>query len=115
MFTLTDKALERFKKILKDQGNESYGIRIFTAGAGCCGPSLALDMVEQAEDGDITIEKGGLKVFIEKAADATLAAASMDFSEQRGFVLTGVEEHSCGEGGCDEGSCDEGSCDECDE
>ena len=106
MFTLTDKALEKFKMILKDQGNESYGIRIFTAGAGCCGPSLALDMVEQASDGDITIEK---------AADVTLAAASMDFSEQRGFVLTGMEEHSCGEGGCDEGSCDEGSCDECDE
>ncbi len=105
MLSLTDKALERFKKILKEQGNEGYGIRIFTAGAGCCGPSLALDMVERAVDGDVTIEKDGLKVFIEKDANATLAAASMDFSEQRGFVLNGMAEHTC----------DEGSCDECDE
>ncbi len=108
MITLTDKALERFKKILKDQGCENYGIRIFTAGAGCCGPSLALDMVEQPVDGDVTIEKDGLKVFIEKDASATLAAASMDFSEQRGFVLNGMEQHTC-----DDESCDE--CDECDE
>lgn len=115
MLTLTDKARERFKKIIKEQGYESYGIRIFTAGAGCCGPSLALDMVEQPIDGDVTIEKDGLKVFIEKDASVTLAEASLDFSEQRGFVLTGMEEHSCGEGGCDEESCDDGSCDECDE
>ncbi len=32
MLTLTDRVVERFKKILKDQGYENYGIRIFTAG-----------------------------------------------------------------------------------
>jgi iron-sulfur cluster assembly accessory protein len=105
MLSLTDKALERFKKILKEQGYESYGIRIFSAGAGCCGPSLALDMVEQAMDGDVTVEKDGLKVFIEKDANETLSTATMDFTEQRGFVLNGTAEHTC----------DDGSCDECDE
>ena len=105
MLSLTDKAVERFKKILKEQGYESYGIRIFTAGAGCCGPSLALDMVEKAMDGDVTFEKDGLKVFIEKDANMTLATAVMDFSEQRGFVLSGMPGSTC----------DDGSCDECDE
>ncbi len=98
MFTLTDNALARFKKILKDQGYENYGIRVFTAGAGCCGPSLALDMVERPMDGDVTIEKDGVKVFVEKAANATLAAAMLDFSEQRGFVLNGMPQS-------DKGSC----------
>ncbi len=115
MLSLTETALERFKKILKEQGNESYGIRIFSAGAGCCGPSLALDMVEQAQDGDVTFEKEGLKVFIEKDANETLAEATMDFSEERGFVLNGMAEHSCHDGSCETGSCDDGSCDECDE
>lgn len=110
MLSLTDNALQRFKKILKDEGNEHYGIRIFSAGAGCCGPSLALDMVEQSQDGDVTFEKEGLKVFIEKDTNETLAAATMDFSEQRGFVLNGMAEHTS-----HDGSCDDGSCDECDE
>ena len=98
MLTLTNNAVERFKKIIKDQGTSGSGIRIFTAGAGCCGPSLALDIVEQPMDGDVTIEKDGLRVFVEKDASATLAAASMDFSDQRGFVLSGMpqsEKSSC--------------------
>lgn len=111
MLTLTDNALQRFKKILKDEGCEDYGIRIFTADSGCCGPSLALDLVEQAKDGDVTFKKDGLKVFIEKDANELLAAATMDFSEQRGFAVNGMEEHACGEGSCDEESCEgEGSC-----
>ena len=68
MLSLTDKAVERFKKILKDEGRENYGIRIFADGPGCCGPSLALDLAEQAVEGDATFEKEGLKVFIGKDA-----------------------------------------------
>ncbi|MCL4557420.1 MAG: iron-sulfur cluster assembly accessory protein [Deltaproteobacteria bacterium] len=90
MLTLTDRALERFKKILKDEGCESFGIRIFMTDSGCCGPSLALDLVERAADGDVTIDQNGLKVFVEKDANETLAAATMDFSDQRGFVLNGM-------------------------
>jgi hypothetical protein len=68
----------------------------------------------------VTVEKDGLKVFIEKDANVALAAAIMDFSEQRGFVLNGMEEHSCEDGSCEDGSCEDGSCedgscDECDE
>ncbi len=98
MLTLTDKALERFKKILKDEGCENYGIRIFTADSGCCGPSLALDLMEQAKDGDVTFEKEGLKVFVEKGTNDQLSAATMDFSEQRDFVLNGMPQS-------DKGSC----------
>ncbi len=89
MLTLTDKALKRFKKILKDEECESFGIRIFMTDKACCGPSLALDLVEQAADGDMPFEKDGLKVFIEKKAEGMLSAATMDFSDSRGFVVNG--------------------------
>lgn len=113
MLILTDKAVQRFRKILKDEGCEHFGIRIFMTDSGCCGPSLALDLVEQAADGDVTMEKGGLKVFMEKDADETLSAATMDFSDQRGFTVTGMPQTD--QGSCCSSGCEDDACDECEE
>ncbi len=116
MPTLTDQAVQRFKRILKDEGCENYGVRIFLTDSGCCGPSLAIDLVEHASDGDVTIEKDGLRVFVEKDAETTLAEATMDFSGEHGFVVRGMPQSdhgSCCSPGCDDDAGD--ACDECDE
>ena len=113
MLEVTDMAVEKFRKILKDEKLEHFGIRIFMTDSGCCGPSLALELVEQATDGDVTIEKDELRVFIEKDAEATLAAATMDFSDEHGFVVRGMPQSD--HGSCCSSGCGDDSCDECDE
>jgi len=47
------------------------------------------------EENDVTLEKDGLKLFLEKQADEILTQATIDFDDKRGFVTTGVPSSSC--------------------
>lgn len=59
MLTLTDNAVKRFKEMIGEKSGKDYGIRVFAAGGGCCGPSLAMDIADGAKRGDATLEKTG--------------------------------------------------------
>ncbi|MFN3396875.1 MAG: hypothetical protein ACK4Z9_08815 [Thermodesulfovibrionales bacterium] len=54
-----------------------------------------MDIAEEAEKGDVILEKDGLKVFLEKEANRLLSEASIDFSDNQGFVLRGMPQTSC--------------------
>ena len=54
-----------------------------------------MDIADGAWKGDITLEENGLKVFVEKDADRMLSASAVDFSEERGFIITGMHRDSC--------------------
>ena len=73
MLKVSDTAAEKAKEILKAEGKESWGLRVFIHGAGCCGPSYGMDIDENAKEGDETVEKNGLKVFVDKEASASLS------------------------------------------
>ncbi len=55
-----------------------------------------MDIAKAAQSGDKTLEINGLKVFIEERANAMLENTNIDFQEQQGFVLTGMQPSSCG-------------------
>lgn len=48
-----------------------------------------------AENGDVTLERDGLKVFLEKEANKLLSDATIDFSDEQGFLITGMPQSSC--------------------
>lgn len=103
MLKISDNAAEKAKEILKAEGKEGWGLRIFVQGGGCCGPSYGMDINETASEGDQTVEKNGLKVFCDSAAFESLADKEIDFikTEQgEGFVINnpGGAAPSCGSG-----------------
>ncbi len=102
MLNLTPSAINRFKKILADNNVEHYGIRIFQAGDGCCGtPGLGLDAAETPENGDMIIEKDGLKIYVDGSITELLDNAVIDYSEGSGFSISGLPRSSeCGSGAC---------------
>jgi len=55
-----------------------------------------MDIAKTAQPGDTTIELNGLKVFLEEKALSMLMNTSIDFQENQGFVLTGMQPSSCG-------------------
>ena len=102
MVTITDKAAEKAKAILAAEGKDSWGLRIYSAGGGCCGPSYGLDLDERALVDDEVIEKDGLRVFVDKNTILTLTGMQLDYvtdGEHEGFTLTGGAAPSCGSGG----------------
>ncbi|MGQ9569503.1 MAG: hypothetical protein ACUVUQ_01410 [Thermodesulfovibrionales bacterium] len=54
-----------------------------------------MDIAIGAKKGDITLEKEGLKVFIEQEANRLLSNATIDFADEQGFVVTGMPQSSC--------------------
>ncbi len=60
-----------------------------------------MDIAKAAQAGDTTLEKDGLKLFLEERANSMLATTTIDFNEGQGFVLSGMQPQgsSCG-GSC---------------
>ncbi len=101
MLKISDAAADKAKQILKVEGKEGWGLRISVHAGGCCGPSYGLDILENPQDGDETVEKNGLKVFVDKEAMPSLGNKEIDYittPQGEGFVINGLEPPSCGTG-----------------
>ncbi len=59
-----------------------------------------MDIAKAAEKGDTTLEMNGLKIYLEPRANGMLTNTTIDFSENQGFVLTGMQQSSCGSCSC---------------
>lgn len=55
-----------------------------------------MDIAKAAQQGDMTLEVSGLKVFLEERANQMLMTTNIDFQEGQGFVLAGMQPSSCG-------------------
>ncbi len=59
-----------------------------------------MDIAKAATPGDIAHEIGGLMLFLEPRASDMLMNTCIDFQENQGFVLTGMQKSSCGTCSC---------------
>lgn len=107
MVTITDKAAEEFKNILKQENKEGHGIRIIMAGFGCHGPSYGLAFDKEPREGDEVLKLNGVKIFLDKNVNEALDGSTIDYittAQGSGFTInnpnaaTGCS--SCGPGGC---------------
>ncbi len=90
--TVTDKAAEKAMGILAVEGKGNWGIRIYVAGTGCCGPTYGLDLQEEQMPNDKVVEKNGLRVFVDKDLHETLSVMQLDYyadENVEGFIFTG--------------------------
>lgn len=55
-----------------------------------------MDIAKAAHPGDTTLEMNGLRVFLEERANSMLMSTNIDFQENQGFVLSGMQPSSCG-------------------
>jgi Fe-S cluster assembly iron-binding protein IscA len=53
-----------------------------------------MDIAKGAEKEDVTLVKDGLKVFLEKEANELLSEATIDFSGERGIIISGMRQSS---------------------
>ena len=100
---ITEKAAERAKELLADEGKAAWGIRIFIAGESCCGPSYGMNLQEEKMPDDEVIEKDGIKVYLDKETSTSLAGRGLDYyvgEDGEGFMFTGGPASSCEPGGC---------------
>ena len=102
MITLSDSAKAQLDSYFADK--EKSAVRVFLAG-GCCGPKLSLAL-DEARDGDESVETGGYTLIAEKSLLEASGAISIDMTEY-GFSVESENAMggggSCGSGGCGSG------------
>ena len=103
MITITSDAIKQVKKLLKDRGKYSEGIRIGVKTKGCSGLSYTIEYVDEINSGDEIVIADDINVFIDQKATLFLIGTKMDYVEddlQSGFQFTNPNEKGrcgCGE------------------
>jgi iron-sulfur cluster assembly protein len=121
MVTLTEKAAEKMKEALQQEGKPDFGLRLIAqaGGCSCCGPSYGLFPEKETQPQDTVLTQGGVNLFIDPVSLALLEGATIDFINHpehgQGFTIRNpkleAHAHEQGECGCSsrEGAA-EGSC-----
>ncbi len=99
---VTDAAKQRMKTFLANRG-KGIGIRLGVQTAGCSGMAYVIEFVDELEEGDQTIDVGGVNVVIGVKAALYLNGINVDYQKQglnEGFKFENP--NAKGECGCGE-------------
>ena len=103
IITITDKAAERVKYLIKKGDNNVLGLRIGVKSSGCSGFKYSVEYAVEAKEFEETISSKGVTIFIDPAAVMFLVGSEMDWNESKfssGFEFKNPNETArcgCGE------------------
>lgn len=89
--SVSDKAVKQIKRIMSE--NEiptTHGLRVSVKGGGCSGLTYSLNFDENQKEGDLVIEKDGVKLFVDGKSLFYLTGTELDFSDGlngKGFIF----------------------------
>ena len=84
--TLSESAAGRIRQIAEREGRPVM-LRVAVEGGGCSGFSYQLDLVEEAQDGDLRIERDGAAAVVDEVSMVLLKGSEIDFVDE----LAGAE------------------------
>ncbi len=79
MITLTDQAITKLKELLAEQDDPTLCLRVFITKGGCDGYSYGMTFDNAPEADDEVIERGGVRVLVDKASSRLLAGSEIDY------------------------------------
>ncbi|MDY0293527.1 MAG: iron-sulfur cluster assembly accessory protein [Candidatus Methanomethylophilaceae archaeon] len=106
MVTITPDAVQFIEDLLKKNGKEGYGIKIYLAGMACSGPQFGMSFQETAAEDETTETVESLSLFYDDETKETLDGCIIEFIDDPNFG-TGLTIRDPGFSGC--ASCG-GSC-----
>jgi iron-sulfur cluster assembly protein len=81
LITITDKAVNKVKEFVSNEGKQVAGLRVYVAGGGCSGLTYGMALEDTPSEEDIVIEENGVKVFVDPASAKYLKGSSIDYLE----------------------------------
>ena len=92
---ITDQAAIELKKVMGEFDKPGTGVRIFST-AGCCGPSIQMDIAPHVGNEETIISIQDIDFFIANDLISQLAEVTIEFGSN-GFRLVGLQKSG---GGC---------------
>jgi iron-sulfur cluster assembly accessory protein len=75
----TPKAVEMVKDAMARENLEGYGIRVGVVGGGCSGFQYSMDFENETKDGDLIVDTGGVKVYLDPMSSMYLQGVTIDY------------------------------------
>ncbi len=77
----TDAAAKKVSELIKEEENDNLKLRVFVTGGGCSGFQYGFTFDEEIQEGDTTVENGGVTLLIDPMSFQYLAGAEIDYTE----------------------------------
>ena len=77
----TDAAAGKVKTLIEEEKNDNLKLRVFVSGGGCSGFQYGFTFDEETQDGDTSVENGGVTLLIDPMSYQYLIGAEIDYSE----------------------------------
>jgi iron-sulfur cluster insertion protein len=77
----TDAAAAKVRELIEDEKNDQLKLRVFVSGGGCSGFQYGFTFDENFQEGDTTVEKGGVTLLIDPMSFQYLMGAEIDYTE----------------------------------
>jgi len=77
----TESAAAKVKELIDEEGNSDLKLRVFVTGGGCSGFQYGFTFDEDVNEGDTSVEKGGVTLLIDPMSYQYLVGAEIDYSE----------------------------------
>jgi iron-sulfur cluster assembly protein len=100
--TVTDAAAQKAKTLLAQKGMAEGALRVFVVGGGCSGYQYGMALASGPEEGDLVVERGGVRVVVDLDSAQMLDGAEVDYTEdimKSGFTIfnpNAVKSCACG-------------------
>lgn len=79
--TFTDSAVSKIKQVIAEEANPKLALRMFVSGGGCSGFQYGFTLDEVANEDDFTLEKDGVKFFVDAMSYQYLIGSTVDYKE----------------------------------
>ena len=81
MITLTDKAADKVRTILKTEMKENHALRIGVKGGGCSGFTYTIDIDQNQSESDQIFQEKGIQILIDAKSFMYLNGIEIDYVE----------------------------------
>ncbi len=81
LLKFTDKAANKVRQLIAEEGNENLMLRVFVTGGGCSGFQYGFTFDEKVQDGDTEVENQGVKLLVDPMSFQYLTGAEIDYKE----------------------------------
>jgi iron-sulfur cluster insertion protein len=75
----SDSAAAKVKDLIEEEKNPGLKLRVYVTGGGCSGFQYGFTFDEKVNEGDTTVEKGGVSLLIDPMSFQYLVGAEIDY------------------------------------
>ncbi len=80
--TLSESAARRVAQLIELEGKPGLKLRVSVAGGGCSGFQYGFGLAEEADEGDLVVERDGVEMVIDGMSLMYLAGSEVDYVDE---------------------------------